>query len=122
MVEEVTLRRKYLNSGDVFILDLGLHLIQVRNDSLACTYNQPSLVLTVDYTYTYCTLSALIDSLPRPLHTYTRTLQWNGKESNKDERSKAAEYMISVKVIIMFCITYAGLRPWTIYSIIYYCI
>ena len=29
MVEEVKLRRKYLNSGDVFILDLGLHLIQV---------------------------------------------------------------------------------------------
>ena len=118
MVEEVTLRRKYLNSGDVFILDLGLHLIQVRNDSLACTYN---LVVTVDYTCTYCTLSALIDSLPPPL-THTCTLQWNGKESNKDERSKAAEYMISVKVIIIFCITYTGPRPWTIYSIIYYCI
>ena len=29
MVEEVKLRRKYLNEGDVFILDLGLHLIQV---------------------------------------------------------------------------------------------
>ena len=29
MVEEVKLRRKYLNSGDVFILDLGLDLIQV---------------------------------------------------------------------------------------------
>ena len=67
MVEEVTLRRKYLNSGDVFILDLGLHLIQVRNDSLACTYN---LVVTVDYTCTYCTLSALIDSLPPPSHIH----------------------------------------------------
>ena len=30
MVEEVKLRRKYLNSGDVFILDLGLELYQVR--------------------------------------------------------------------------------------------
>ena len=29
MVEEVKLRRKYLNEGDVFILDLGLHIIQV---------------------------------------------------------------------------------------------
>ena len=29
MIEEVKLRRKYLNSGDVFILDLGLELIQV---------------------------------------------------------------------------------------------
>ncbi len=29
MVEEVKLRRKYLNEGDVFILDLGLQLIQV---------------------------------------------------------------------------------------------
>ena len=29
MVEEVKLRRKYLNSGDVFILDLGLDLVQV---------------------------------------------------------------------------------------------
>jgi len=29
MVEEVKLRRKYLNSGDVFILDLGLELYQV---------------------------------------------------------------------------------------------
>lgn len=29
MIEEVKLRRKYLNSGDVFILDLGLDLIQV---------------------------------------------------------------------------------------------
>lgn len=29
MIEEVKLRRKYLNEGDVFILDLGLQLIQV---------------------------------------------------------------------------------------------
>lgn len=50
MIEEVKLRRKYLNSGDVFILDLGLDLIQ-----------------------------------------------WNGKESNKDERAKAAEFMLSIK-------------------------
>ena len=28
-IEEVKLRRKYLNSGDVFILDLGLRAIQV---------------------------------------------------------------------------------------------
>ena len=25
-------------------------------------------------------------------------LQWNGKESNKDERAKAAEFMLSIKV------------------------
>ena len=31
MIEEVKLRRKYLNSGDVFILDLGLDLIQVED-------------------------------------------------------------------------------------------
>jgi len=31
MIEEVKLRRKYLNEGDVFILDLGLHLIQVSH-------------------------------------------------------------------------------------------
>ena len=31
MVEEVGLKRKYLNSGDVFILDLGLELYQVRD-------------------------------------------------------------------------------------------
>ena len=31
MIEEVKLRRKYLNSGDVFILDLGLDLIQVQD-------------------------------------------------------------------------------------------
>lgn len=49
-VEEVKLRRKYLNSGDVYILDLGLQLIQ-----------------------------------------------WNGKECNKDERAKAAEFMLSIK-------------------------
>ena len=35
MVEEVKLRRKYLNEGDVFILDLGLHLIQVRSGDQA---------------------------------------------------------------------------------------
>lgn len=28
-IEEVKLRRKYINSGDVFILDLGLKIIQV---------------------------------------------------------------------------------------------
>jgi len=50
MVEEVKLRRKYLNSGDVFILDLGLELYQ-----------------------------------------------WNGKESNKDERAKAVEFMMSLR-------------------------
>lgn len=50
MVEEVGLKRKYLNSGDVFILDLGLELYQ-----------------------------------------------WNGKDSNKDERAKAAEFMLSLK-------------------------
>lgn len=49
-VEEVKLRRKYLNEGDVFILDLGLHLIQ-----------------------------------------------WNGTESNKDERTKAAAFMAAIK-------------------------
>ena len=30
MVKEVKRRRKYLNSGDVFILDLGLELYQAR--------------------------------------------------------------------------------------------
>ena len=28
-IEEVKLKRKYINSGDVFILDLGLRMIQV---------------------------------------------------------------------------------------------
>ena len=28
-IDEVKLRRKYINSGDVFILDLGLKIIQV---------------------------------------------------------------------------------------------
>lgn len=35
MVEEVKLRRKYLNEGDVFILDLGLHVIQVIIKAMA---------------------------------------------------------------------------------------
>ena len=38
MIEEVKLRRKYLNSGDVFILDLGLDLIQVPVPHYTCTY------------------------------------------------------------------------------------
>lgn len=38
MVEEVKLRRKYLNSGDVFILDLGLELYQVRLATSVCVY------------------------------------------------------------------------------------
>ena len=29
-IDEVKLRRKYINSGDVFILDLGLKIFQVR--------------------------------------------------------------------------------------------
>lgn len=33
-IEEVKLRRKYLNSGDVFILDLGLKAIQVGHVAL----------------------------------------------------------------------------------------
>jgi gelsolin len=49
-IDEVKLRRKYINSGDVFILDLGLKIIQ-----------------------------------------------WNGRESNKDERSAAASFMMALK-------------------------
>ena len=29
---------------------------------------------------------------------YIPLIQWNGKESNKDERAKAAEFMLSIKV------------------------
>jgi gelsolin len=49
-IEEKQLKRKYINSGDVFVLDLGLKIIQ-----------------------------------------------WNGKESNKDERTVAAYFMIALK-------------------------
>ena len=38
MVEEVKIRRKYLNSGDVFILDLGLTLYQVGTYSYRNPY------------------------------------------------------------------------------------
>ena len=36
-IDEVKLRRKYINSGDVFILDLGLKIIQVCLFA-ACVY------------------------------------------------------------------------------------
>ncbi len=99
MVEEVKLRRKYLNSGDVFILDLGLHLIQVRNDSLLCLQSAMDTIATYMYGHWKSVTSLLqfvsdSDSIPTvhflalipssmvllctpqsPLpHTYTHTL------------------------------------------------
>lgn len=50
-VNEVSLKWSSLNSGDVFVLDLGLHLIQ-----------------------------------------------WNGKDSNKDERYKASWFVKAIEV------------------------
>ena len=97
MVEEVKLRRKYLNEGDVFILDLGLHLIQVRG-IVRCT----------------CKLRGPTPPSPPPpppppqicpwwnpplVDVYScLSFQWNGTESNKDERAKAAAFMMATKV------------------------
>ena len=97
MVEEVKLRRKYLNSGDVFILDLGLHLIQVRNDSLLCLQSAMDTIATYMYGHWKSVTSLLqfvsdSDSIPTvhflalipssmvfivyapPPHTYTHVL------------------------------------------------
>ena len=48
-IDEVKLRRKYINSGDVFILDLGLKIIQVCLFA-ACVYTMSQCtVLTYPY-------------------------------------------------------------------------
>lgn len=58
-IEEVKLRRKYINSGDVFILDLGLKIIQVY--CVLCTVlNSCLLHLVVMYTYTHMKLHYFI--------------------------------------------------------------
>ena len=74
MVEEVKLRRKYLNSGDVFIFDLGLHLIQVYSIlalNLTHMYIQTDPSRTTLYTYTYCPITCIYNNF---YTHYTHTL------------------------------------------------
>ncbi len=73
------------------------------------------LVYTLPRLYTFYTpeqvhvLGRLDDYLP-PWSGIGSTLneiscfimQWNGKESNKDERAKAAEFILSMKVIALY--------------------
>ena len=66
MIEEKRLRRKYLNSGDVFILDLGLELIQVGM-GYTCTCN--SQVYTSVYMHVHV-LGCMVSLLARQVIEY----------------------------------------------------
>ena len=60
------------------------------------------MVFTTIGTYIYLVDShAIFRSMYIQLYMCFVHMQWNGKECNKDERAKAAEFMLSIKVCVL---------------------